>query len=231
LIGTSSAINATLYENLSFNLLHDFSPIASISRNTLVLVVHPSVPARSVPELIAYARANPGKLNIASAGNGTSAHLTGELFKMMTGIDMVHVPYRGGAPATADLIAGQVHVSFDDIAASIEYIRAGKLRALAVTTKARSEALPDIPVVSEFVAGFEASGWSGLVSPRNTSAEIVDRLNREINSGLADPKIKARLADLGGTVLAGTPADFRKLIVDETEKWAKVVKFAGIKVE
>ena len=193
------------------------------------MVVNPSVPAKTVPEFIAYAKANPGKINMASAGNGTSVHVVGELFKMMTGVNMVHVPYRGAAPALTDLLGGQVQVMFDTMPASIEYIRAGKLRALAVTTATRSEALPDIPTVGDFVPGYEASSWYGVGAPRNTPAEIVDKLNKEINAGLADPKIKARLADLGGTVFAGSPADFGKLIADETEKWAKVVKFAGIK--
>ena len=194
-----------------------------------VMVVNPSVPAKTVPEFIAYAKANPGKINMASAGNGTAPHVAGELFKMMTGVDMVHVPYRGAAPALTDLLGGQVQVMFAAMPASIEYIRAGKLRALAVTTATRSEALPDIPTVGEFVPGYEASAWFGIGAPKNTPAEIIDKLNKEINAGLADPKIKARLADLGGTVLAGSPADFGKLIADETEKWAKVVKFSGAK--
>ena len=185
------------------------------------MVVNPSVPAKTVPEFIAYAKANPGKINMASAGNGSPRHVAGELFKMMTGVDMVHVPYRGAAPALTDLLGGQVQVMFDTMPASIEYIRAGKLRALAVTTATRSEALPDIPTVGEFVPGYEASAWFGVGAPKNTPAEIVDKLNKEINAGLADPKMKARLADLGGTVLAGSPADFGKLIADETEKWAQ----------
>ena len=196
-----------------------------------VMVVHPSVPAKTVPEFIAYAKANPGKINMASAGNGTLAHVAGELFKMMAGVDMVHVPYRGAAPALTDLLGGQVQVYVRRHAASIEYIRAGKLRALAVTTATRSEALPDIPTVGEFVPGYEASTWFGVGAPKNTPAEIVDKLNKEINAGLADPKMKARLADLGGTVLAGSPADFGKLIADETEKWGKVIRAANIKPE
>ena len=200
-------------------------------REPNVMVVNPSVPAKTVPEFIAYAKANPGKINMASAGNGTSHHVAGELFKMMTGVDMVHVPYRGAAPALTDLLGGQVQVMFAAMPASIEYIKAGKLRALAVTTATRSEALPDIPTVGDFVPGYEASAWYGVGAPKNTPAEIVDKLNKEINAGLADPKIKARLADLGGTLLAGSPADFGKLIADETEKWGKVIKFAGIKPE
>ena len=197
----------------------------------IVMVVNPSVPAKTVPEFIAYAKANPGKINMASAGIGSPAHVAGELFKMMTGIDMVHVPYRGAAPALTDLLAGQVQVFFAITPASIEHIRAGKLRALAVTTATRSEALPDVPTVGEFVPGYEASGWFGIGAPKNTPAEIIDRLNKEINAALADPRVKARFAELGGTVFAGSPADFGKLIADETEKWGKVVKFAGIKAE
>jgi tripartite-type tricarboxylate transporter receptor subunit TctC len=193
--------------------------------------VNPSVPVKTVPEFIAYAKANPGKLNFASPGNGTTAHVAGELFKMMAGVNMIHVPYRGGAPAVADLIAGQVQVSFDTMPTSIEHIRAGKLRALAVTTAARSEALPDLPTVGDFLPGFEASAWFGVAAPRQTPAQIVDRLNKEINAGLVEPKIKARLTDLGGTPLPGSSADFGKLIADETEKWARVIKFAGIKAQ
>ena len=225
----SNAINATLYDKLNFNFIRDIAPVAGIIRVPNVMVVHPSVPAKTVPEFIAYAKANPGKINMASAGNGTTPHMAGELFKMMAGVDMVHVPYRGGAPALTDLLGGQVQVMFDAMPSSIEHIRAGKLRALAVTTATRSEALPDIPTVGEFVPGYEASAWFGVGAPKNTPAEIIDKLNKEINAGLADPKIKARLADFGGTVLAGSPADFGKLIADETEKWAKVIKFAGIK--
>ena len=193
------------------------------------MVVNPSVPAKTVPEFIAYAKANPGKINMASAGSGSPPHLAGELFKMMTGIDMVHVPYRGAAPALTDLIAGQVQVMFGTLPSSIEHIRAGKLRALAVTTAARSDALPDVPTVGEFVPGYEASAWYGIGAPKDTPAEIVDKLNKEINAALADPKIKARLADLGGTALTGSPADFGKLIAEETEKWAKVIRTANIK--
>ena len=228
---SANAINATLYDKLNFNFIRDIAPVASIMRVPDVMVVNPSCPAKTVPEFIAYAKANPGKLNMASAGIGTAQHVAGELFKMMTGVDMLHVPYRGGAPALTDLIGGQVQVMFDTMPASIEHIRAGKLRALAVTTATRLEVLPDIPTVGDFVPGYEASGWHGIGAPRNTPAEIVDRLNKEINAGLADPKIKARLADLGGTVLAGSPADFGKLIADETEKWAKVIRAANIKAE
>ena len=232
LLATSTnAINATLYDKLSFNFIRDIAPVATISRNTFVMVAHPSMPAKSVPEFIAYAKANPGKINIASAGTGSAGHVFGELFKMMTGINTVHVPYRGAAPALADLVAGQVQAYFAPTAASIEYIRAGKLRALAVTTATRSEALPDIPAVNEFVPGYEASGWSGFGSPKGTPTEVIDKLNKEINAGLADPKIKAQLADLGSPALAGLPADFGKLIADETEKWGKVIRAANIKAE
>ena len=231
LVASANAINATLYDKLNFNFIRDIAPVASIIRVPNVMVVNPSVPAKTVPEFIAYAKANPGKINMASAGIGSSPHVAGELFKMMAGVDMVHVPYRGAAPALTDLLGGQVQVMFATTAASIEYIRAGKLRALAVTTATRSEALPDIPTVGDFVPGYEASAWFGIGAPKNTPAEIVDKLNKEINAGLADPKIKARLADLGGTVLAGSPADFGKLIADETEKWGKVIRAANIKPE
>jgi tripartite-type tricarboxylate transporter receptor subunit TctC len=231
LCGPMNATNATIYDKLSFNFIRDIAPVAGVLRGPSVLVVHPSVPAKSVPEFIAYAKANPGKVYLASAGNGTATHVFGELFKMMAGVDMVHVPYRGGGPALNDLIGGQVQVMFPATVVSIEYIRAGRLRALAVTTAMRSEALPDLPTVGEFVPGYEASAWFGIGAPKNTPTEIVDKLNTEVNAALADPNIKARLADLGGTALAGSPADFAKLIADETEKWAKVVKFAGIKAE
>jgi len=231
LVGGFNAINATLYEKLNFNFIHDISPVASIIRMPNVMVVNPSVPVRTVPEFIAYAKANPGKVNMASGGIGTPQHLAGELFKMMTGVNMVHVPYRGGAPALTDLLGGQVQVMFASMASSIEYIRDAKLRSLAVTPATRSEALPDIPTVADFVPGYDASDWFGLGVPRNTPADIVDKLNKEINAALADPKIKARLADLGLTVLAGSPADFGKLIVDETEKWGKVIRAANIKPE
>jgi tripartite-type tricarboxylate transporter receptor subunit TctC len=229
MIDPQPAINVTLFDKLNFDFIRDITPVVGVLRVPNVMVVNPSVPAKTVPEFIAYAKANPGKLSMASPGNGSSPHLTGELFKMMAGVDMVHVPYRGGAPAMTDLIAGQVQVLFIGPAASIEYIRAGSLRALAVTTATRSEALPDTPTIADFVPGFESSGWFGIVAPRNTPSEIVDKLNSAITAGLADPKIKARLADFGGTVLAGSPADFRRLIAAETEKWASVIKFAGIK--
>src|SRR5204862_857475 len=206
------------------------SPVASAARSPLVMAVNPLLPVKTVPEFIAYAKVNPGKLNMASAGNGNSTHMSGELFKMMTGINLVHVPYRGSPPALTDLLGGQVQVHFGPIAGSIEYVRAGTLRPLAVITAKRSEALPDLPTVGEFVPGYEASAVWGLGAPRNTPAEIVDKLNKEINAGVTDPKIKARL-ELGGTVLPGSPTDFGKLIADETEKWGKVVKFANIKPE
>jgi tripartite-type tricarboxylate transporter receptor subunit TctC len=222
LSSSPNAISAALYDNLNFNFIRDIAPVASISISPLVMEVNPSAPARTVPEFIAYAKANPGKLNMASSGIGGTSHVSGELFKMMTGVDMLHVPYRGAAPALTDLIGGQVQVMFDIMASSIEYIRAGRVRALAVTTAARSEALPDVPTVGDFLPGG---------APKNTPADIVEKLNKEINAGLADPKMKARLADLGATVLALSPADFGKLIAKDTEKWAKVVKFAGIKPE
>jgi tripartite-type tricarboxylate transporter receptor subunit TctC len=228
---TTNAINATLYDKLSFNFIRDIAPVATISRNTLVMVVHPSIPAKTVPEFIAYAKANPRKLNMASPGNGSPNHVSGELFKMMTGVDMVHVPYRSGGPALTDLLGGQMQVMFPAIVSSIEYIRADRLRALAVTAATRSDELPDIPTVAEFVPGYEASNWFGVAAPKATPAETVEKLNEEINAGLADPKIKAQLAELGAMVLAGSPADFGKLIAEDTEKWAKVVKSAGIKPE
>jgi tripartite-type tricarboxylate transporter receptor subunit TctC len=231
LCGAANAINATLYDKLNFVFLRDITPVASITHESLVMAVHPSFPAKTIPEFIAYAKANPGKINMASSGIGSGSHLPGELFKMMTGVNLVHVPYRGAAPALTDLLAGQVQVYFVSTTASIEYIRAGKLRPLAVTSASRSETLPEIPTVGEFVPGYEASIWYGLGAPKNTPVEIIDKLNKEISTGLADPQTKGRLADLGGTVLPGSPADFGKLIADETEKWAKVIKFAGIKPE
>jgi tripartite-type tricarboxylate transporter receptor subunit TctC len=228
LVTAANAINATLYEKLSFDLSRDIAPVAGIIVVPNVMVVHPSVPAKTVPEFIAYAKANPGKINMASGPIGGSSHVSGELFKMMTGTDMLLVSYRGTAPALTDLLGGQVQVLFNSPPASIEYIKAGRLRALAVTTATRAEALPDIPTVGEFVPGYEASQWYGVGVPKDTPTEIVDKLNKEINAGLADAKMKARLADLGGTVLPGSPADFGKLIAEETEKWAKVIKFAGI---
>jgi tripartite-type tricarboxylate transporter receptor subunit TctC len=227
LVNPANAINATLYEKLPFNFMRDIAPVAGIIRVPNVMEVNPAVPAKSVAEFIAYAKASPGKVNMASSGNGTSIHVSGELFKMMTGVDMLHVPYRGSAPALTDLMGGQVQVLFDNMPSSVEYIKAGKLRPLAVTTATRSEALPGIPTVAETVPGYEASAWFGLGAPKAPPAEIVDKLNAAVNAGLADPKLKARLADLGGTVLPGKPADFGKVIAEETEKWAKVVKFSG----
>jgi tripartite-type tricarboxylate transporter receptor subunit TctC len=229
--GGYNAINATLYDKLNFNFIRDITAVAGIVRVPSVMVVHPSVPATTVLEFIAYTKSKPGKITMASAGKGAPSHVAGELFKIMAGVDMVHVPYRGGGPAVTDLIAGQVQVMFATTVESIGYIRAGRLRALAVTTATRSEELPDIPTVAEFVPGYEASGWFGIGAPKNTPIEIIQTLNREINAGLADPKMKARLADLGGNVLPGSPTDFVKLIADETEKWAKVIKSAGIKEE
>jgi tripartite-type tricarboxylate transporter receptor subunit TctC len=231
LAGTPNTINATLYDKLNFNFIRDIAPIAGIVRFPLVMAVHPSVPAKTVPEFIAHAKANPGKINMASGGIGATPHVAGELFQMMTGVRMIHVPYRGAAPALTDLLAGQVQVYFANTVASIEYIRAGKLRPLAVTTATRAEALPDIPTVAEFVPGYEASGWSGIGSPKNTQSQIVDKLNTEINAGLADPNMKVRLADLGGTVLAGSPSDFGSFVAAETEKWGKVIRAANIKPE
>jgi tripartite-type tricarboxylate transporter receptor subunit TctC len=223
----TNAINATLYEKLNFNFIRDIAPVASFARSPFVLVINPSLPAKTVPEFIAYAKTNPGKVSMASSGNGSPQHVAGELFKMMTGIQMVHVPYRGGAPALTDLIGGQVQVIFADLS-SVEYIRAGKLRGLAVTTATRSEALPELPTVGDFVPGYEVKGWLGVGAPKNTPIEIIDTLNREINAGLADPNVKARLADLGYSPFPSSPVDFGKLIAEESEKWAKVVKFAGI---
>jgi tripartite-type tricarboxylate transporter receptor subunit TctC len=228
---TGNAISATLYEKLKFNFVRDLEPVSGTVLTPLVMEVHPAVSAKTVPEFIAHAKANPGKINMASAGTGTSPHVAGELFKMMAGVNLVHVPYRGSAPALTDLLAGQVQVTFDPVPASIEYIKAGRLRPLAVTTTTRSEALPDVPTVADFLPGYEASTWWGVCAPKNTPAEIVDKLNKEINAVLADPKIKARLADLGGIPLKGSPADFGKLIAADTEKWGKVVKFAGMKVD
>jgi tripartite-type tricarboxylate transporter receptor subunit TctC len=230
-VGAWNAINATLYENLKFSFIRDITPVAGVARYSNVMVLHPSFPAKTVPEFIGYAKANPGKISMASAGNGTPSHVSGELFKMMAGINMIHVPYRGGGPALTDLLGGQVQVMFPTTVSSIEYIRAGRLRALAVNSATRSDALPDVPTVGEFLPGYEASGWSGIGAPRNTPAKIVDKLNTEINATLADPNMKARLADLGGDVLALSPADFGKLIADETEKWGKVIRAANIKPE
>jgi tripartite-type tricarboxylate transporter receptor subunit TctC len=231
MVGPNNAINATLYDKLTFDFVRDTAPVAGIMRVPNVMEVHPSVPAKSVSEFIAYAKANPGKINMVSGGTGTSVHVSGELFKMMTGVNMVHVPYRGAGPALTDLIAGQVQVMFDNLPSSIGHIRAGKLRAIAVTTAMRSEALPAIPTVGDFVPGYEASAFFGIIAPKGTPPEIVGRLNDAINAVLADPKIRVRSADLGGTALPGSPADFGKLVADETEKWAKVVRFSGAKPE
>jgi tripartite-type tricarboxylate transporter receptor subunit TctC len=231
LVGAANTFNATLYDKLNFNFIRDIAPISGIMRVSNVIVVHPSFPAKTLREFIAYAKANPGKISMASGGNGSTGHVAGELFKMMAGVDMVHVPYRGGAPALTDLLGGQVQVLFAPTPASIEYVRSGSLRALAITSATRWEALPDIPPVGDFVQGYEASSVFGIGAPKNTAAEIIDKLNKDINDGLADPKIKARFADLGGTALPGSPAEFGKLVVEETEKWAKVIKFAGIKPE
>jgi tripartite-type tricarboxylate transporter receptor subunit TctC len=231
MVGPSSAVNATLYDKLNFVFLRDIAPVASFFRGPTLLVVNPSVPAKSVPELIAYAKANPGKLNFASAGIGSGPHMSGELFKMMAGVDMVPVHYRGSGPAFTDLLGGQVQVYFPGTASSIAYIRAGKLRALAVTAATRSDALPDIPTVGEFVPGYETSTWFGLGAPKATPAEIVDKLNKEVNAALDDPKMKARIADLGGSPFPGSPAAFGKHLADETEKWGKVIRFAGLKAQ
>jgi tripartite-type tricarboxylate transporter receptor subunit TctC len=230
-VAATSAINATLYEKLNFNFIRDIAPVAGIVHIPDVMVVNPLVPAKTVPEFIAYAKSNPGKVNMASPGVGTSVHLSGELFKMMTGVDMLHVPYRGAGPALTDLLGGQVQVMFGTMPSSIEYIRTGRLRALAVTTATRSQALPEVPTVDEFVPGYEVSTWYGVGAPIGSPAEVIDKINKEINAGLADPQLNARLGDLGGTALPGSPADFGKLIADETEKWAKVIKSVGIKAE
>jgi tripartite-type tricarboxylate transporter receptor subunit TctC len=227
----SNAVNATLYDKLSFDLMRDLVPIASITRSPGVLAVNPAFPGQTVPEFIAYAKANPGKINMASAGPGSAPHLYTELFKMMTGVDLVQVHYRGSGPALPDLISGQVDAMFDPIASSIGHIRAGTVRPLAVTTATRLEVLPDVPTVGDFVPGYEASGWYGIAAPKNTPAEIVARLNSEVNAALADPRVKASFADVGTAVLPGSPADFGKLLADDTEKWGKVIRAANIKVE
>ena len=228
--GLANAVNATLYAKLTFRFTRDFVPVAGILSAPNLMVVHPSFPAKTVPEFIAYAKANPSKVNMGSAGVGSGTHMSGELFKMMTGLDLPHVPYRGSAPATADLLAAQVEMLFADYSV-IEYVRAGRLRALAVTSATRSPVLPDVPTMAESVPGYEANGWYGVVAPRNTPSEIVDKLNRDINAILADPKLNARFADLGATALVASPAEFGKLMVEETEKWAKVVKFSGAKAD
>jgi tripartite-type tricarboxylate transporter receptor subunit TctC len=231
LVGAWNAINATLYDELSFNFIRDIAPVAGIMRVPSVMVVNPSVPAKTIPEFIAYAKANPGKVSYGSGGVGTSIHVASELFKMMAGIHMIHVPYRGGAPAMTDLMGGQIQVVFNPVPESMEHIKAGKLRPLAVTSATRSEALPDVPPVGDFVPGYEASALQGIGAPKETPAQIVDKLNKEINAGLTDPRLKARFADLGATVFVVSPADFGKFIADETEKWAKVIKFAGAKAD
>jgi len=231
LVGAPHVINATLYDKLNYNFLRDIAPVASISREASVMVVNTLVAAKTVPEFIAYAKANPGKINMAAAGSGAGSHMAGELFKMMTGVDMQHVPYRGVAPALTDLIGGQAQVMFPSVLSSLEHIRAGKLRVLAVTTATQSQALPNVPTVGEFVPGYEASSIFGLGAPKNTPAEIIDKLNKEINVGLADPKIKARLAGLGATAFRGSSADFGKFIAAEAEKWSNVIRTAGIKAE
>jgi tripartite-type tricarboxylate transporter receptor subunit TctC len=227
----SNAINASLYERMTYNFLRDIVPVAGVIRSPFVLEVHPSVPAKTVPELISYAKGNSGKLTLASFGIGTSSHLSWELFKMMTGVDLVHVPYRGSAPMLIDLISGQVQLAFDNLPASIEHIRSGKLRALAVTTTTRSEALPDVPAMGEILPGFEASAWIGITAPRNTPPEVIDKLNKEVNAALADPKIKARFAELSAMVIGGPPDNFGKLITGETEKWGDVIRTAKIKID
>lgn len=229
MVSPSSAINATLYNNLKFSFLRDIAPVASIVNQPQLMIVHPSLPTKTVPEFIAYARGNPGKISMASGGTGTSPHVAGELFKMMAGVDMLHVPYRGGASALTDLLAGQVQMMFPVPSTSIEYVRQGTLRPLAVTTAGRWRVMPDLPTIGEFVPGYEASTWFGVGAPRNTPAKIVDKLNREINLGLADPKMMAKLDDLGGGAFASSPSEFGKLLADETEKWGKVVRFTGIK--
>jgi len=230
-VGSNNMINATLYERLNFNFIRDIAPVASVARVPQVMEVTPSFPAKTVPEFIVHAKANPGKVSFASAGNGSVAHVTGELFKMMTGVNMLHVPYRGAAPALTDLIGGQVDVMFDNMPSSIEHIRAGRLRPLAVSTTSRLDSLPDIPTVGDFVPGFETSAWGGIGAPRDTPAEIINKLNREINAGLADPKMNARLADLGGLVLPLLPAEYARRIAEETEKWGKAIKFSGAKAD
>jgi len=231
IVNPANAVNATLYPRLNFVFLRDIAPVASMIRQPLIMLVNPSVPAKTIPEFIDYAKANPGKINMASGGNGSINHVAGELFKMMAGVNLVHVPYRGAGPALADLLGGQVDLLFGGMASSVDHVRAGKLRALGVTTATRSQALPDIPAVSEFVPGYEASDWIGLGAPKGTPAEIRDVLHNEVNAGLADSKFRARVSDLGGAVFPGSPADFAKLIAEETEKWAKVIKFAGVKAD
>ena len=227
LITAANAINATLYGALNFNFIRDIAPVAALGHEPNAVLVNPSVPAKTIPELIAHAKANPGKLAMASGGNGAPSHVSGELFKMMAGVNMLHVPYRGAPPALTDLIAGQVHVMFDNMPSSIEHIRAGRLRPLAVTATTRLDALPDVPPLGDFVPGFETSAWAGIGAPKNTPAEIIDQLNREINAALADPTIKARFAELGGEVLPLSPSEYARRIAEETDKWAEVIKLSG----
>jgi tripartite-type tricarboxylate transporter receptor subunit TctC len=231
LVTSANFINATLYKTLTFSFIRDTVPVASLSGEPAVMLVHPSVPAKTVPEFIAYAKANPGKINMASGGNGAPSHVFGELFKMLTGTDMIHVPYRGAAPALTALLGGQVQVFFSPLSTAVENVKAGKVRALAVTTATRSEAMPDVPTMMEFVPGYEASNWYGIAAPKNTPAEVVDKLNREINAVLADPGMRTRIADIGETVHGGSAADFAKTIAEETDKWGKVVTFSGAKVD
>src|SRR6476660_9436735 len=231
LVAPANAINASLYDKLNFDFMKEMEPVAGIIRFPNVVVVHPSVPVKTIPELIAYAKANPGKLNMASSGNGSTIHMSGELFKMLTGINMVHVPYRGGAPALTDMLSGQVQVMFDNIPTCAEHVKSGKLRGLAVTSTTRSAVLPDLPTVADFLPGYEASAWYGIGAPKNTPPEIIATLNKAVNEILADPKAKARFTELGAILLPGSAADFGKLVADETEKWGKVVKFAGAKVD
>jgi len=231
LVAPANAINATLYEKLNFDFVKEVEPIAALIRFPNVVVVHPSLPVKSIPELIAYAKANPGKLNMASSGNGSTIQMSGELFKMLTGVNMVHVPYRGGAPALTDLLAGQVHVMFDNLPTCAEHVKSGKLRGLAVTSTTRSDVLPDLPPLADFLPGYEASAWYGIGAPKGTPAEVVERLNKAVNEILADPKVKAKFAEYGAMLIPGSAADFGKLLADETEKWGKVVKFSGAKVD
>jgi tripartite-type tricarboxylate transporter receptor subunit TctC len=231
LVAPANAINATLYEKLPYNFMRDIAPVAGLIRFPNVMEVTPSLPVKTVPEFIAYAKANPGRINMASSGNGSTIHMSGEMFKMMTGVTMVHVPYRGAGPALTDMIGGQVQIMFDNLPSSIEHVRSGRLRALAVTTATRSEVLPDFPTVGDFVPGYESSAWYGVGVPRSTPAEIIEVLNREINAGLTDAKLRARFAELGAATIPGSPRDFGKLVADETEKWGKVVKFAGVRAE
>jgi tripartite-type tricarboxylate transporter receptor subunit TctC len=231
LVAPANAINASLYQKLPYDFMRDIAPVAALIRFPNIMEVTPSLPVKTVPEFIAYAKANPGRINMASSGNGSTIHMSGELFKMMTGVTMVHVPYRGAGPALTDMIGGQVQVMFDNAPSSIEHVRSGRLRALAVTTAKRSEVLPDLPTVGDFVPGYESSAWYGIGVPRGTAPDIVETLNREINAGLADPKLKARFAELGAATIPGSPEDFGRLIADETGKWGKVVKFAGVRAD